>query len=144
MAGGPGVILSPETIRDVAKHALKPGGFECDWDIGKSGGKPKTCQVVLGSWDLLRKVCVLSFWHAVFLTWSCCAYFLSNLLSIFPCSVSVLCRTGFKNIFELTLYFSSIYTPTVVFRENRFVTHTFLYLSQYLFEFFGSRILGFR
>ena len=68
MAGGPGVILSPETIRDVAKHALKPGGFECDWDIGKSGGKPKTCQVVLGSWDLLRKVCVLSFWCAVFLT----------------------------------------------------------------------------
>ncbi|KIK07777.1 hypothetical protein K443DRAFT_673038 [Laccaria amethystina LaAM-08-1] len=55
MADGPGVILSPETIRDVAKHALKPGGFECDWDIGKSGGKPKTCQVVLGSWDLLRK-----------------------------------------------------------------------------------------
>lgn len=55
MADGRGVILSPETIGDVAKHALKPGGFECDWDIGKSGGKPKTCQVVLGSWDLLRK-----------------------------------------------------------------------------------------
>lgn len=55
MAYGPGVILSPETIRDVAKHALKPGGFECDWDIGNSGGRPKTCQVVLGSWDLLRK-----------------------------------------------------------------------------------------
>ena len=69
MAEGPGVILSPETIRDVAKHALRPGGFECDWDIGKSGGKPKTCQVVLGSWDLLRKVCVLSSWCAVSLTW---------------------------------------------------------------------------
>ena len=74
----------------------------------------------------------------------CHVYFLSYLLSIFPFSVSVLCGAGFKNIFELTLYFSSIYTPTVVLRENRFVIHTFLYLSQYLFEFFGSRILGFR
>lgn len=78
---------------------------------------------------------MLSSWRAVSLGGGGChMYLLSYFLSIFPCSV--LCRTSFKKIFGLTLYFSSICTPTVILTENRYVIHTFLYLSQYLFEFF--------
>jgi hypothetical protein len=51
------IMLSPQSIIELAHNAMVPHGMRCEWSA--SG---KSCMVQLGSWELVKKVCfVLAF-----------------------------------------------------------------------------------
>jgi len=46
------VVLSPQSIIELAHNTMVPHGMKCEWLIlGKS------CPVLLGCWELLKQVC---------------------------------------------------------------------------------------
>jgi hypothetical protein len=56
------IMLSPQSIIELAHNAMVPHGVRCEWS---TLGKP--CPVVLGCWELVKQVCLvlLSFFFVI-------------------------------------------------------------------------------